>query len=65
MLMKKCNIKQLFSEIERVEKAGRFTQVHNDKKVKIIEKVQIPVKEFPKVCLHFKGISMYKYILSQ
>jgi len=35
-------------EIDRVERGAKYTEVHNDKKVKLQEKVLIPVKEHPK-----------------
>jgi len=43
--------KLVFSaEIDRTEKGTKYTELHTDKRIKLAEKVIIPVKEHPKVC---------------
>ena len=44
------------AEIDRVERGAKYTEVHNDKKVKLQEKVLIPVKEHPKVCSMYTAV---------
>ena len=44
------HIKLFSAEIERVEKRGRYTVIHQEKKVRTLEKVLIPVNQYPKVC---------------
>ena len=42
---------KLFSaEIDRSERGLKYTEVHNDKRTKLQERVAIPIKEHPKVC---------------
>ena len=50
----------LSTEIERIQKGGdaaqkdNFLELHHDKPMKLVEKVLVPVKEFPKVCASIK-----------
>merc|ERR1712198_297805 len=39
----------LAEEIDRVERGIKYTEVHNDRKTKLVTKVLIPVREYPKV----------------
>ena len=38
------------TEIESCEKGWKFTELHTEKRIKLTEKILIPVKEHPKVC---------------